>query len=94
MVHQPDKEEAVSECDLQAIPPHPSFDPSEIKLHTDDLCSGLSSETADTGTDGVGVETCPTAILSDLWDLREPDPSDAEDQKYNSQTNVCLLLVL
>lgn len=83
----------MSECHPQtqtlvtAVQPHLFTDHPEIKLHTDDLCSGLSRETADTVRDTVEVETCQTATDSDQHDLRMPDHSD-EDLKYTSQTKV------
>ena len=64
---------------LQAAQPHLSVDPPEIKQHAGDFCSELTNETAD-----VDGEMCPTATESELW--------DAEDQEYNSQATVSLLL--
>lgn len=94
MVDQP---QAVSEGDLQmdtvqAVGPHPLVDPPEIKPHTDDICSGLGSETTDAGRVGVEVETSSTALQSEQWNLRGPDAINAEDQKCNSQINVRLFL--
>lgn len=96
MVDQTQRGEAMSEHNLQthtpqAALPHPTVDPPEIKPHTDDICSGLSSETSDNLRAGLGVETCVTVIQSEEWDLRGPDASNAEDQKYNSHINVYLL---
>ncbi|XP_071356635.1 uncharacterized protein [Trachinotus anak] len=94
-VDLPQKAEAVSECDLknhtlvmetvQAVQPQIFTDPPESLPHADDLCSGLTDETAEAGREGVEVEICPSATESELWDLRGPEPTHAEDQKYNSQ---------
>ncbi|XP_056243135.1 uncharacterized protein LOC130176210 [Seriola aureovittata] len=50
-----------------------------------DLCSGLTNKTAEAGRDAVEVEIGPSTTESDLWDLRGPEPTHTEDQKYNSQ---------
>ncbi|GAA6230424.1 uncharacterized protein LOC122875507 isoform X2 [Lates japonicus] len=68
VVDQPQRGEAVSECDPQA---HASV--TETLPHTDGLCSGLTSEMAEAGR-------CPTATESELWDLRDSEPTHAEDQ--------------
>lgn len=96
MADHPQKGDATTEHNLetltpQAALPRPSVDAAEIQPHTDDICSELSSEECVVGGVGVEVETCSTVIQSERWDLRGPDASDAEDQKYNSQINVCLL---
>lgn len=77
MVDQPQRGEAVSECDPQA---HTSV--TETLPHTDDLCSGLTSEMAEAGR-------CPTAAESELWDLRDSEPTHAEDH-FNSLATVSL----
>lgn len=92
MAEQPHKEEAESGCDLQTltsqdVPPPPLFDLPEMEPH-----SGLSSETTDTGTDVDMVESSPPAIQSDLWELREPDPTGSQYQESTPQTGVRLLL--
>lgn len=102
MAGQPEKTEAVSQCDLplhalvvdslQAVQPHLLVDPSEIKWHADDLCSGLTSVRVDVEREVVEVEMWPTAPESELGDLRGPDPAHAKNQKYNSQAKVSLLL--
>lgn len=87
---QPEKGGAASECDLQThalvaeTQPHLLVDPPEVKPHAGDLCSGLTNETANVDRDVDEVEMCPAATESELW--------DAEDQKYNSQATVSLLL--
>lgn len=104
MAGQTEKREAVSECDLpmnaltaetlQAEQPHLLVDPSEIKWHAGDLCSGLTNETVNLEREVVEAEMWPTAPESEPGDLRGPDPAHSKDQKYNSQAKVSLLLCL
>jgi len=75
---------------VQAVQPQIFTDPPESLPHADDLCSGLTDETAEAGREGVEVEICPSATESELWDLRGPEPTHAEDQKYNSQVSLLL----
>ncbi|XP_074489227.1 uncharacterized protein LOC141766337 isoform X2 [Sebastes fasciatus] len=70
---------------LQAAQPHLLVDLPDIKQQAGDLCSELINETANVDREVLQVETCPIATESELWDLREPVPAHAEDQKYNSQ---------
>lgn len=79
---------------LQAAQPHLLVDLPDIKQQAGDLCSELINETANVDREVLQVETCPIATESELWDLREPVPAHAEDQKYNSQATVSLLLHL
>ncbi|XP_047189309.1 uncharacterized protein LOC118314885 [Scophthalmus maximus] len=74
-----DMESAEKQCSTEGQPvqPHLSVDPP----HSDDPCSGLSSESA-----GVDVEVRPTATGSESWELKGPEPTHTEDQKHISQT--------
>ena len=99
MADQPEKGEAVCECEhavvaktLQAVQPHLLVDPHEIKQQAGDLCCGLTNETANVEGEEVGAEMWPTAPESELWDRRGTEPPHAEDQKYNSQATVSVLL--
>nr|XP_046250769.1 uncharacterized protein LOC124062207 [Scatophagus argus] len=95
---QPEKREALSECDLempalvekilQPVQPHLLVDPPEINHHIGDHCSALHSETVNVEREVVEVEMCPTAPESEVWDHRGPQPTHTEDHKYNSQAYV------
>lgn len=77
---------------LQDAQPHLLVNPSEIEQHAGDFCFELTNETANVDREVLEVEMCPTATESELWDLGGPEPAHAEDQNYNSQATVSLLV--
>ncbi|KAG7522452.1 hypothetical protein JOB18_022753 [Solea senegalensis] len=79
VVDQSCETEAVPERDLQVVQSFESTHHPEMKPHSDDLCSGETSDTAE-----VDVETCLTATESELLDVGQS--THTQDQKHCSLT--------
>ncbi|XP_030282130.1 uncharacterized protein LOC115586861 [Sparus aurata] len=78
VAEETEKGKATHALVVETAQPLLSADRPEINRLGGDLCD----ETVHVERDGVEAETCSSATESEAWDLRGPDRTQAEEQKY------------